>query len=82
MEDIKNTDGQQFVYVVDGKKIKKEKIKNLDASHVARVWVSTEKKVTEKYGSEARDGVIFTSTCKEVPEGKTPPKPKPPKKKK
>jgi len=82
MEDIKNTDGQQFVYVVDGKKIKKEEIKNLDASHVARVWVSTEKKVTEKYGSEARDGLIFISTCKEVPEGKTPPKPKPPKKKK
>jgi TonB family protein len=81
MEDIKKTEGQQLVYVVDGKKIKKEEIKNLDAARVARVWVSTEKKVTEKYGPEARDGVIFITTYKEVPEGKTPPKPKPPKKK-
>ena len=80
MQDLRKSEGQQVVYVVDGKKIKKEEIKNLDASRVARVWVSTEKKVTEKYGPEARDGVIFITTHKEVPEGKTPPKPKPPKK--
>ena len=79
MEDIHKTDDQQIVYVVDGKKIKKEKIKNLDASRVARVWVSTDAKDIKKYGSEAKDGVIFITTYKES-KGPVPEKPLPPEK--
>ena len=80
MEDIQENIGEQVVYVVDGKKIKKEKIKDLDASRVARVLVSTDEKDIKKYGPEARDGVIFITTYIELPEGKKPPKPEPPKK--
>ncbi|MCD6201712.1 MAG: M56 family metallopeptidase [Bacteroidales bacterium] len=81
-ETLKEMKGKQVVYVLDGKKLAPDGIQKVDAAYIANVRVSTDPDDIKKYGPSADDGVIFISTYKEIPEGQTPPKPKPPKKKK
>ncbi len=73
-EKLKNAEGKNVVYVVDGKVLSEEEIKKIDAARIARVNVSTDKADIEKYGPGS-DGVIFITTYKKTDDSKTPAKP-------
>jgi len=73
-EKLKNAEGKNVVYVVDGKVLSEEEIKKIDAARIARVNVSTDKANIEKYGPGS-DGVIFITTYKKTDDSKTPAKP-------
>ena len=52
------------LFIVDGVKTSAEKVKAMDAKTIDRMWVLNDKSAVEKYGEEARGGVIIITTKK------------------
>ena len=79
-ETLNKAKGNRVTYVVDGKKITEEELKNLDVNHIARVSASKDKKDIEKYVPGDDDGVIFINTYQKKVKGSVPEKPRLPEK--
>ena len=52
------------LFIVDGVKTSAEKVKAMDAKTIDRMWVLKDNAAVEKYGEEARGGVIIITTKK------------------
>ncbi|KAB8152460.1 TonB-dependent receptor plug domain-containing protein [Kordia sp. TARA_039_SRF] len=52
------------LFIVDGKKVSNEKFKDLDADNIKTVEVLKGKSAIEKYGDEAKNGVVIVTTKK------------------
>lgn len=61
---ISDDEGGSPLYIVDGKKVGKKDFEKISAETIEKVEVLKGNKATEKYGQEAKDGVIIITTKK------------------
>ena len=52
------------IIIIDGKKATESDMKKLSAADIESMSVKSSDEITKKYGSKARDGVVFIETKK------------------
>ena len=59
-----DSDGENPLFIVDGKEIENGKMEDFDANNIEKVEVLKGDKAVEKYGEKAKNGVILITTKK------------------
>jgi hypothetical protein len=59
-----NSDGEEHLFVLDGKVVSKSVIDNLDSDTIETIEVLKGDSATDKYGDKAKDGVVQITTKK------------------
>lgn len=61
---ISDKNGKKPLFIIDGKQVPKEKLKDLNPKQIESVTVLKDKSATEKYGDKGKNGAIVIKTKK------------------